>query len=259
MPVPMMNIINGGAHADNSCRYSGIHDIAGWRTQLRRGTTIRRRNISFAEKRVLQGMGSEYRCRRRRRFCTGPAIERRGTRHDCRGDRACRFQAAGSDDILLGTRCRQFGILCRRPLSHWTRKAGISMPPDFATIWPTWSMPTRSLRSKMAWMRVTGRAGQQLTASLGDPGAARRRRPVRHQHAKSWRAGIEQNIANSVLIKPNQIGTLTETLDAITMAVEADLLSGNLAPVGGDLGQHDCRYFGRDSGHADQDRLIVTI
>jgi enolase len=34
--------------------------------------------------------------------------------------------------------------------------------------------------------------------------------------------GIEQKIANSVLIKPNQIGTLSETLDAITMAVEAD-------------------------------------
>ena len=33
---------------------------------------------------------------------------------------------------------------------------------------------------------------------------------------------IEQKIANSVLIKPNQIGTLSETLDAITMAVEAD-------------------------------------
>jgi len=34
--------------------------------------------------------------------------------------------------------------------------------------------------------------------------------------------GIRQNIANSILIKPNQIGTLSETLDAITMAVDAD-------------------------------------
>jgi enolase len=34
--------------------------------------------------------------------------------------------------------------------------------------------------------------------------------------------GIEQKIANSILIKPNQIGTLTETLDAITMAVDAN-------------------------------------
>ena len=34
------------------------------------------------------------------------------------------------------------------------------------------------------------------------------------------RRGIEQNIANSVLIKPNQIGTLSETLDAITMAIQ---------------------------------------
>ncbi len=33
--------------------------------------------------------------------------------------------------------------------------------------------------------------------------------------------GIEQNIANSILIKPNQIGTLTETLNAINMAVAA--------------------------------------
>jgi enolase len=33
--------------------------------------------------------------------------------------------------------------------------------------------------------------------------------------------GIRENIANSILIKPNQIGTLTETLDAITMAVDA--------------------------------------
>jgi enolase len=34
--------------------------------------------------------------------------------------------------------------------------------------------------------------------------------------------GIKQKIANSILIKPNQIGTLTETLDAITMAVAAN-------------------------------------
>jgi enolase len=33
--------------------------------------------------------------------------------------------------------------------------------------------------------------------------------------------GIRENIANSILIKPNQIGTLSETLDAITMAVDA--------------------------------------
>ena len=34
--------------------------------------------------------------------------------------------------------------------------------------------------------------------------------------------GIKENIANSILIKPNQIGTLSETLDAITMAIEAN-------------------------------------
>mgnify|MGYP003324759089 CR=1 FL=1 len=36
------------------------------------------------------------------------------------------------------------------------------------------------------------------------------------------KAGIEKNIANSILIKPNQIGTLTETIEAIEVAVSAD-------------------------------------
>ena len=44
MPVPMMNIINGGAHADNSRRHPGVHDSAGRRAELsaRRCATARR-------------------------------------------------------------------------------------------------------------------------------------------------------------------------------------------------------------------------
>jgi enolase len=41
-------------------------------------------------------------------------------------------------------------------------------------------------------------------------------------NTKIFSRGIEQNIANSILIKVNQIGTLTETLDAIAMAKAAD-------------------------------------
>jgi enolase len=51
-------------------------------------------------------------------------------------------------------------------------------------------------------------------------GAARGRRRLRHQHADP-RRGISRGVANSILIKINQIGTLSETFEAIEMAKRA--------------------------------------
>ena len=58
-----------------------------------------------------------------------------------------------------------------------------------------------------------------LTERLGATRTTRRRRSVRHQHRDPGTRHREK-IANSILIKPNQIGTLSETLDAITMAID---------------------------------------
>ncbi len=60
-----------------------------------------------------------------------------------------------------------------------------------------------------------------LTDLIGDEVPARRRRPVRHQRRRGSREGIEKGVANSILVKVNQIGTLTETLDAVEMAHKA--------------------------------------
>jgi enolase len=56
-----------------------------------------------------------------------------------------------------------------------------------------------------------------LTDKIGNKRATGGRRSVRHQPAILKR-GIEQGVANAILIKYNQIGTLTETLEAIYMA-----------------------------------------
>jgi len=61
------------------------------------------------------------------------------------------------------------------------------------------------------WAQLTARLGSRVQL-VGDD--------LFVTNTKILRSGIEQKIANSVLIKPNQIGTLSETLDAITMAVE---------------------------------------
>jgi enolase len=63
------------------------------------------------------------------------------------------------------------------------------------------------------WRLLTERLGERVQL-VGDD--------VFVTNTKILSRGIEEKIANSVLIKPNQIGTLSETLDAITMAVEAN-------------------------------------
>ena len=68
------------------------------------------------------------------------------------------------------------------------------------------------------------------------------------------REGIDRGVANSILIKLNQIGTLTETLDTIALAHERRLSGGHLASLRRDRG-HVHRRPGRgDRGGTDQDR-----
>ena len=65
--------------------------------------------------------------------------------------------------------------------------------------------------------------------------------------------GIDTGVANSILIKVNQIGTLTETLDAISMA-QRRLHRRDVAPLRRDRGRHDRRLRRRHRLRADQDR-----
>ncbi len=71
--------------------------------------------------------------------------------------------------------------------------------------------------------------------------------------------GIAENVANAILIKPNQIGTLTETLAAIDMAAAGRLCGGRVAPLRRDRGLDDRGHRGRHGRDPDQDRLAVAL
>ena len=89
---------------------------------------------------------------------------------------------------------------------------------EMVKFWADWvkQYPIVSIEDGMAeddwdgWKMHDRRTGRQ------DPTG--RRRSVCHQHRSGLQQGIEKGIANSILIKVNQIGTLTETLEAIKMA-----------------------------------------
>ena len=67
MPVPMMNVINGGAHANNNARPAGVHDHPGGRAELSRSGALRRRGLPRAEEDHPR-QGHEHGRRRRRRL-----------------------------------------------------------------------------------------------------------------------------------------------------------------------------------------------
>ena len=67
--------------------------------------------------------------------------------------------------------------------------------------------------------------------------------------------GIADGVGNALLVKLNQIGTVTETLDAVRMARDAGYAHDHLAPLGRDRGHDDRRPRGRHGGRPDQDRV----
>ena len=66
--------------------------------------------------------------------------------------------------------------------------------------------------------------------------------------------GIDEGVANSILIKVNQIGSLTETLDAVHMATRAGYTVGHVPPIGRDRGHDHRRPRGGHQLWSDQDR-----
>ena len=74
LPVPMMNILNGGAHADNPIDFQEFMVDAGRRAELRRSIALRRRDLSHAEESVARGRPC-HRGRRRGRLRAQPRFD----------------------------------------------------------------------------------------------------------------------------------------------------------------------------------------
>ncbi len=87
LPVPMMNVINGGVHADNSIDLQEFMVVPGRRAHLRRGAARRRRGLPLAARRPARARPVDRR-RRRGRLCPEPGLERGGDRRHPRGGRA---------------------------------------------------------------------------------------------------------------------------------------------------------------------------
>jgi enolase len=215
LPVPMMNIINGGEHADNPIDIqefmimpvSGAESIA---DAVRMGA-----EVFHTLKKELSAAGlSTPTSGDEGGFAPNLPSTREALDFIMKSIEKAGYKAG--EDIYAGARCAATEFYKGKYELAGEGKT-LTLVRERAQYLAALVKPTiRSSRSRTACTRTTG-TGWKLLTELGRPRAAGGRRPVRHQPQAAGR-WASKGAANSILVKVNQIGTLTETLAAVDMA-----------------------------------------
>jgi enolase len=216
MPVPMMNIINGGAHADNSVDLQEFMVLPvgapSFREALRYGTEVFHALKSVLNKRGLStAVGDEG------GFAPDLASNEAAIEIILEAITQSGFNV-GSDIYLgLDVASSEFyrdGVYCLASESREFDAAGFA---DYLAGWVA-QYPILSIEDGMAeddwngWRGLTERLGDTVQL-VGDD--------LFVTDSRILQQGIERQVANAILIKVNQIGTLSETLDTIRLATDS--------------------------------------
>ena len=216
MPVPMMNIINGGEHANNSVDIQEFMIIpAGapsFKEALRYGTEVFHHLKAVLEQKALNtavgdegGFAPDLKSNEEALEVIIEAINNAG--YTPGKDIFIGIDAASSEFYKNGTyNLASEGLKLTNSefteyLASWVEKYPIISIEDGMdeNDWEGWEMLTQKLSNSVQLV------GDDLFVT----------------NSKILAKGIKNNIANSILIKVNQIGTLTETFDAMKMALDA--------------------------------------
>ena len=251
LPVPMMNVLNGGVHADNNVDFQEFMVMPVGAAELPRGAALGRRDVPRAEGRAA-----------RARACRPAWATRAGSRPTWPRTRSrCRplveaIEAAGytpGEDIAIALDPAA-SELYRDGAYHLEGEgqgalvggAGRLLGGDGR------SLPDRVHRGRHGRGRLgrLGRAHRRRSAAASSSWATTSSSPT----PSGWPSGIERGVANSVLVKVNQIGTLTETLDTVELATRNAYTSVISHRSGRDRGHHHRRPRRGHQLRPDQDR-----
>ncbi len=215
LPLPQMNIINGGAHADNNVDIQEFMILpAGFERfsdALRAGA-----EVFHALKAVLKGRGLSTAVGDEGGFA--PDLKSNEEAIETIIEAIGRAGYHAGEDILLGldAASSEFHDSGKYHLMGEGERFTAGEMCDFLAAWCD-KYPIVSIEDGMAeddaegWKLLTGRLGQHVQL-VGDDNFV--------TNPAIFQTGIDAGIANAILIKLNQIGTLSETLDAIDMAAE---------------------------------------
>ena len=213
LPVPMMNVLNGGVHADNNVDFQEFMVMpigaASYREALRWGVETYHALKSLLHERGLStlvgdegGFAPDLAANEDAVRLLVEAIERAG--YTPGTDIAIALDPATSE-------------LYRDGRYELKGEGRTLQPGELAELWVGWldRYPIVSIEDGMAeddwdgWLALTDAAGNRVQL-VGDD--------LFVTNTERLEMGIDRGVANSVLIKVNQIGTLTETLDTVALA-----------------------------------------
>jgi enolase len=215
MPVPMMNVLNGGAHADNLLDFQEFMIVpvgaSTFAEALRMGDEVfHRLKATIHDRKMSTAVGDEG------GFAPDLNSNEEALELLMQGIRAAGYEPGQQIAIALDPAVSEL----QRNGAYVLEHEGRSLSADeLAAYWEelVGRYPIISLEDGMGeddwdgWKALTDRLGDRLQL-VGDD--------LFVTNTQRLKRGIDGGIANSILIKVNQIGTLTETLAAIRMARE---------------------------------------
>ena len=217
LPVPMMNIINGGAHADNNVDMQEFMVLpvgfGSFSEALRAGT-----EIFHALKAVLKGRGLSTAVGDEGGFAPDLRSNEEAIETILEAIGKAGYRAG--EDVLLGLDVASSEFFDNGRY-HLVGEGKRLTPEQFVDFLADWArrFPIVSIEDGMAendwdgWKLLSDTLGRKVQL-VGDD--------LFVTNPKIFREGIERGIGNAILIKVNQIGTLSETLQAIAMAEAAN-------------------------------------
>jgi len=218
LPVPMMNILNGGSHADNKIdiqEYMVMPVGADTFSEgLRMGT-----EIFHSLKSVLREKGHSTNVGDEGGFAPNLKSNEEGVEFVLRAIEKAGYKPG--DDVLLAFDAAASEFYDKKRGIYRFDSTGEEMNgEEMVDFWDKWSKkyPIVSIEDGIdeddwdSWKLLTDRIGKEIQL-VGDDLFVTNVSRLAH--------GIEKGIANSILVKVNQIGTLSETIDAVEMAHNA--------------------------------------
>ena len=216
LPIPMMNILNGGSHADNSIDFQEFMimpvGVASFSDSLRMGVEI----FHFLKEK-LKKLGYTTNVGDEGGFAPNLRSNEEAIEIVLEAIQSAGYQSGKDVYIALDAAASEFYISDKK-VYHFHQSDGRKLSQDqMVDYWTKWtdSYPIISIEDGLdeddwnSWKKLTDRIGGKVQL-VGDD--------LFVTSEKRLKKGIENGVANSILVKVNQIGTLTETLRAVNLA-----------------------------------------
>jgi enolase len=216
LPIPMMNIINGGSHADNSIDFQEFMIMPVGATNftdaIRMGT-----EVFHHLKKVLKDKGYSTNVGDEGGFAPNLKSNEEAIESVLKAIEKAGYKPGEDMFIAMDAASSEFYIE-KENVYHFKKSSGDKLTPaEMVDYWANWAKkyPILSIEDGLAeddwkgWKLLSDKIGNKVQL-VGDD--------LFVTNVTRLQQGIDKGIANSILVKVNQIGTLTETINAVQLA-----------------------------------------